>query len=129
MEKNNKMVNDPIKEATSYIEDSVSGFQDVSEISWRFLLGNRILEYLDEMEEAVEKGTDFQVIAANLDSYRIKLGNVTFDIKACKSNSGNSSISQPNLLRTCTISNVYGGITPPIYTYLWNLGIGVRLTS
>lgn len=97
MEKNNKMVNDPIKEATSYIEDSVSGFQDVSEISWRFLLGNRILEYLDEMEEAVEKGTDFQVIAANLDSYRIKLGNVTFDIKACKSNSGNSSISQPNL--------------------------------
>ena len=56
-----------------------------------------VLEEIPNPEEAVEKGTDFQVIAANLDSYRIKLGNVTFDIKACKSNSGNSSISQPNL--------------------------------
>ena len=62
--------------------------KDVGEIAWRVLLGNRILEYLNDMEEEVPRGTDFQVIAANLDSYVLRIGNVKIHLTAIKPNGG-----------------------------------------
>ena len=86
-----------MENAESYIRHCKRAV-DVSEIAWRFLLGNRILEYLDEMEIVPEKGTDFKVIAANLDSYTVKLGNTIIHMEASKPNGSiESTVMQPNL--------------------------------
>ena len=90
----------PTEEATSYIEDRVKGFQDVSEIAWRFLLGNRILEKCQDMNIDLPKGTDMTDVLINQDEVQMKFGPFTVIIKkaqAIEPNSGdNSPEIQPN---------------------------------
>jgi hypothetical protein len=84
----------PTEEAVSYIEDRVKGFQDVSEIAWRFLIGNRILEKCQDMDIDISKGTDMHDVFINQDEVHMKFGSVMVIIKnaqATKPNSGDNS--------------------------------------
>tara|TARA_Y100001938_G_scaffold55226_2_gene77050 strand:+ start:8060 stop:8341 length:282 start_codon:yes stop_codon:yes gene_type:complete len=80
-----------IKQATQYIENEVAGFKSVKEIAWRFLIGNRILECLNDMEINIELGEDFQTTAANLDSCTFKFGDSIIEIQANKPNGRDES--------------------------------------
>jgi|8_EtaG_2_1085327.scaffolds.fasta_scaffold14455_6 hypothetical protein len=89
----------PIENAESYIRHA-KHVSDVSEIAWRFLLGNRILEYLRKMEIDPRKGSDFKIIANNQNSYTVQLGNenVILHLEAIEPNGGNENPEiQPNL--------------------------------
>ena len=88
----------PIENAESYIRHC-KRVADVSEIAWRFLLGNRILEYLDKMEIVPKKGSDFKIIANNQNSYTVQLGseNVILHLEAIEPNGGDNPEMQPNL--------------------------------
>lgn len=89
-------MSDPVKEATHYIEDSVVSFKDVGEIAWRFLLGNRILESLDDMVGKPEKGTDIQVKYQNNDNCTLRLGDYEIYVAHKPSSGGKSPVNQPN---------------------------------
>lgn len=90
------MVNKEIKEGVSYIEDHVKGFQDISEIAWRFVLGNRILESLDDMFGSPLKGTNIEIKYQTNDSCTLKFGDYIINV-AHEPNSGvKDPESQPN---------------------------------
>ena len=79
-----------LKSATEYIEDTVRSFAPIDEIAWRFLLGNRILESLEDLEGLPEKGTDIQVKAISEETCILQLGD--YEITAAfKPNSGDKS--------------------------------------
>ena len=48
-------------EAMAYIEDQCRTFKDTSDIAWKFLLGNSILEQLEKLGIETNDGLDFVV--------------------------------------------------------------------
>lgn len=91
---------EPVREAEKYISDSVATFQDVSEIAWRFLLGNRILEYMNNMLGLPKKGEDFKVLQSNENYHILKLGDYIISInldEAPKLDGRQEPLNQPNL--------------------------------
>lgn len=85
----------PSEEAVSYIEDRVKGFQDISEIAWRFLLGNRILEKCQDLEVDIPKGTDMIDISFNQDEISMQFDSITVIIKKAQANEPNSGDNSP----------------------------------
>ena len=86
-----------INDATDYISINVTHYKDISEIACKFLLGDKIIDCLNKMEENPKKGTDLQVISKDRNYLRLKIGNVTIDMKASKPNSGiETPHNQPN---------------------------------
>ena len=54
---------------------------DLGLIAWRFLIGCRILECLEDMFGTPNRGTDVQVIHANQDNYLIRLGDYEITVE------------------------------------------------
>ncbi|QDP45725.1 MAG: hypothetical protein Unbinned5179contig1000_12 [Prokaryotic dsDNA virus sp.] len=77
-----------INDATDYISVNVTHYKDISDIAWKFLLGDKIIRCLKKMEERPEKGTELKIISKDIDCLKLKMGNVTIDMKASKPNSG-----------------------------------------
>ena len=50
-----------VKEASAYIEDQCKLFKDTTDIAWKFLLGNSILEQLEKLGILADQGFDFVV--------------------------------------------------------------------
>ena len=71
----------PMTNAIEYIDNQMRAQNgDVGIIAWRFLIGCRILECMEDMEKAPPRGTDIQVLAANQDSHIIRLGDYKIHI-------------------------------------------------
>jgi len=88
-----------INDATDYISINVTHYKDISDIAWKFLLGDKIIDCLKKMEEKPEKGSDLEIVSKDDSNYHLKIGNVTIDIKASKPNSGiEIPPNQPNSL-------------------------------
>jgi len=68
---------------------------DVGFLAWRFLIGCRILECLEEMNGCPEIGTDVQVNSLNQDNSRLRLGNYEISL-AYKPEGQDEPLNEPN---------------------------------
>ena len=66
----------PLKDAEEYIEDNMRADNgNMGLIAWRFLIGCRILESLDDIMGVPEQGTDITVKHTDLDNCILRFGN------------------------------------------------------
>ncbi len=70
---------------------------DVGFLAWRFLIGCRILECLEDMEGCPKIGTDVQVNSLNQDTSVLRLGNYEISL-AYKPEGQDKPLNEPNSL-------------------------------
>jgi len=70
---------------------------DIGFLAWRFLIGCRILESLEDMEGCPKIGTDVQVISLNQDSSILRLGDYEITL-AYKPDGQDKPLNEPNSL-------------------------------
>ena len=65
----------PIKDAEEYIEQNMAADNgNMGLIAWRFLVGCRILECLEEMHGSPKQGTDVETNFLNMDHSKLRFG-------------------------------------------------------
>ncbi len=70
----------PLEDAEEYIEQNMKADNgNMGLIAWRFLIGCRILECMEEMQGAPKQGTDVTHVFADIEDYTLKLGD--YEIK------------------------------------------------
>ena len=87
----------PTDEATKYIEGSVKSFQDVSEIAWRFIIGNRILEKGQNLGFDIPKNATLQDVFINQDEVHMQFGSMMVIIKKAQAIEPNSGDDSPEI--------------------------------
>jgi|5_EtaG_2_1085323.scaffolds.fasta_scaffold00253_28 hypothetical protein len=94
--KQEKEKSKPWKNAEDYCNAVVrSENGDVGFLAWRFLIGCRILESLEDMMGCPEKGTDVQVIHVNQDHSKLRLGHYEISL-AYKPEGLDKPLNEPN---------------------------------
>ena len=90
--------NKPWKNAEDYCNAVVrSENGDVGFLAWRFLIGCRILECLEDMEGSPEIGTDVHVNSLNQDTSVLRLGDYEISL-AYKPEGQDKPLNEPNSL-------------------------------
>jgi len=65
----------PLKDAEEYIEQNMKADNgNMGLIAWRFLVGCRILESLEDMNGSPKQGTDVEVKYLNMDHSKLRFG-------------------------------------------------------
>ena len=84
-----------VKEAAAYIEDQCKIFSDITEIAWRFLLGNSILEQLEKLGIDANQSFELVVKATTTDG---TTNNVHIQLQETPKSNGSSEpiLNQPN---------------------------------
>ena len=85
-----------MSEAEEYIENNMKADNgNMGLIAWRFLIGCRILECLEDMFGAPDQGVDVQVKHANQDNSLLRLGD--YEIQVVHKPIGQASqLNEPN---------------------------------
>tara|TARA_E500000331_G_scaffold324035_1_gene340010 strand:+ start:334 stop:591 length:258 start_codon:yes stop_codon:yes gene_type:complete len=66
---------DQLNDAEEYIENNMKADNgNMGLIAWRFLVGCRILECLDEIDGAPKQGTPVDLVFHNLDHSKLRFG-------------------------------------------------------
>ena len=64
-----------ITDAEEYIENNMKADNgNLGLIAWRFLVGCRILECMEEMEGAPKQGVDLETLYINMDHSKLRFG-------------------------------------------------------
>lgn len=86
----------PLKEAEEYIEQNMRADNgNMGLIAWRFLVGCRILESLEDMMGAPKQGTDVNLTYVNLDHGKLRFGD--YDIYVAHKPEGQGEpLNEPN---------------------------------
>ena len=84
-----------VKAARAYIEDQVKFFHDVSDIAWKFLLGNSILEQLEKLGFTANQSYEWEIkkLSTNGDNSDVHL---TISKTPEANGSGETPLNQPN---------------------------------
>jgi hypothetical protein len=86
----------PLKEAEEYIEQNMKADNgNMGLIAWKFLVGCRILERLEDMMGSPKQGTDVDLEYINLDHCKLRFGE--YDIYVAHKPEGQDKLlNEPN---------------------------------
>ena len=86
----------PLEEAEEYIENNMKADNgNLGLIAWRFLVGCRILECLDDMNGAPKQGVDLSTEYLNLDHAKMRFGDYEIYL-AHKPDGQGEPLNEPN---------------------------------
>ena len=86
----------PLKDAEEYIEQNMRADNgNMGLIAWTFLVGCRILECMDDMNERPKQGTDIKLEYLNMDHAKLRFGD--YDVYlAHKPDGQGEPLNEPN---------------------------------
>ena len=86
----------PLKDAEEYIENNMNADNgNMGLIAWRFLIGCRILECLEDMNGSPNQGTDVEFKYLNMDHSKLRLGDYEIYL-AYKPEGQEKPLNEPN---------------------------------
>jgi len=86
----------PLKEAEEYIEQNMKADNgNLGLIAWRFLVGCRILECLEDMNGAPKQGVDVETKYLNMDHSKLRFGDYEIYL-AHKPDGHGKQLNEPN---------------------------------
>ncbi len=90
------MMDKKIEDAEEYIENNMKADNgNMGLIAWRFLVGCRILECLEDMNGSPEQGTDVNLEYLNMDHSKLRFGDYEIYL-AHKPNGHGEQLNEPN---------------------------------
>lgn len=86
----------PLKDAEEYIEQNMKADNgNMGLIAWRFLVGCRILECMEDMNGSPKQGTDVKLDYINMDHSKLRFGDYEIYL-AHKPDGHDEKLNEPN---------------------------------
>ena len=85
-----------VNEARAYIEDQCKLFKDTTDIAWKFLLGNSILEQLDRLGIKATESFKFDVLDIATDGSATNVHLQIYEETPKSNGSSEIPLNQPN---------------------------------